>query len=237
MSKIIEFMKVFNSRTCQVVLGAGAMRSAGLKNITAKHLALASQALSIMIALIPYIREAVRRHLNPKQAVMLTEFDKLKRDYQEHQHEIHAKLVAIMSDRLQVHSRSLEGINFEEPAPRGPDTPNAYMEALVKEHNTLHKVLSRFLATETVAAIMGQVFSALDERLVEVFARVEPRSRSARDRMLVDVRYLRERLGELKGVEDNGPGKVRPTRFFFSHSSSRALTLPIIAGSRGARLG
>jgi vacuolar protein sorting-associated protein 54 len=38
MSKVIEFLKAFNSRTCQVVLGAGAMRSAGLKNITAKHL-------------------------------------------------------------------------------------------------------------------------------------------------------------------------------------------------------
>lgn len=38
MSRIIEFLKAFNSRTCQVVLGAGAMRSAGLKNITAKHL-------------------------------------------------------------------------------------------------------------------------------------------------------------------------------------------------------
>ena len=36
--RIIEFLKAFNSRTCQVVLGAGAMRSAGLKNITAKHL-------------------------------------------------------------------------------------------------------------------------------------------------------------------------------------------------------
>lgn len=36
--KVIEFLKAFNSRTCQVVLGAGAMRSAGLKNITAKHL-------------------------------------------------------------------------------------------------------------------------------------------------------------------------------------------------------
>jgi vacuolar protein sorting-associated protein 54 len=71
------------------------MRSAGLKNITAKHLgefaecritlskanrsALASQSLSIVVALIPYIREFIRRHLNPKQAVMLTEFDKLKR--------------------------------------------------------------------------------------------------------------------------------------------------------------
>ena len=38
MSRTIEYIKAFNSRTCQVVLGAGAMRSAGLKNITAKHL-------------------------------------------------------------------------------------------------------------------------------------------------------------------------------------------------------
>jgi hypothetical protein len=38
MSRVIEFLKSFNSRTCQVVLGAGAMKSAGLKNISAKHL-------------------------------------------------------------------------------------------------------------------------------------------------------------------------------------------------------
>jgi vacuolar protein sorting-associated protein 54 len=38
MARAIAFLKAFNSRTCQVVLGAGAMRSAGLKNITAKHL-------------------------------------------------------------------------------------------------------------------------------------------------------------------------------------------------------
>lgn len=48
-----------------------------------KHLttiaALASQSLSIMIALIPYVRETFRRHLSAKQAVMLVEFDKLKR--------------------------------------------------------------------------------------------------------------------------------------------------------------
>ncbi|KAK4332942.1 Vacuolar protein sorting-associated protein 54 [Rhodotorula toruloides] len=206
MSKIIEFMKVFNSRTCQVVLGAGAMRSAGLKNITAKHLALASQALSIMIALIPYIRECVRRHLNPKQAVMLTEFDKLKRDYQEHQYEIHAKLVAIMSDRLEVHSRTLSGINWEEPAPKA-DAPNAYMEGLVKEHITLHKVLSRFLQPETVQQIMSQVFKALDLRLGELYGRVDLRSQQAKDRMLLDVRYLREKLGDLGGLEGQGPAK------------------------------
>ena len=32
-----------------------------------------------MISLVPYIRETFRRHLSQKQAVMLIEFDKLKR--------------------------------------------------------------------------------------------------------------------------------------------------------------
>lgn len=51
MSRVIEFMKAFNSRTCQVVLGAGAMRSAGLKNITAKHLgAYSRDGLSLVVA-------------------------------------------------------------------------------------------------------------------------------------------------------------------------------------------
>jgi vacuolar protein sorting-associated protein 54 len=148
MSRIIEFLKAFNSRTCQVVLGAGAMRSAGLKNITAKHLALASQSLSIVIALIPYIRETFRRHLSPKQAVMLVEFDKLKRDYQEHQNEIHAKLIAIMGDRLTAHIKSLNAIKWDDP--QAKSGVNDYMELLVKETVTLHKVLSRYLVNAVV---------------------------------------------------------------------------------------
>ena len=76
-----QFLKTFNSRMCQVVLGAGAMRFAGLKTITVKHLALASQSLSIVIALIAYIRETFRHRISPKQAVMLVEFDKVKHDY------------------------------------------------------------------------------------------------------------------------------------------------------------
>ena len=44
--RVIEFLKAFNSRTCQVVLGAGAMKSAGLKNITAKHLGILTRLYS-----------------------------------------------------------------------------------------------------------------------------------------------------------------------------------------------
>ncbi|EIW84920.1 Vps54-domain-containing protein [Coniophora puteana RWD-64-598 SS2] len=159
MSRVIEFLKAFNSRTCQVVLGAGAMRSAGLRNITAKHLALASQSLSIMVMLIPYVRETFRRHLSQTQAVMLVEFDKLKRDFQEHQNEIHSKLIAIMSDRISAHVKSLQAVDWTVPK----EGANSYMELLVKETVTLYKVLSRYLTTQVVEVSKHPTFGVLDE--------------------------------------------------------------------------
>ncbi|KAI0362663.1 Vps54-domain-containing protein [Trametes cingulata] len=198
MSRVIELLKSFNSRTCQVVLGAGAMRSAGLKNITAKHLALASQSLAIMISLIPYIRETFRRHLSQKQAVMLIEFDKLKRDYQEHQNEIHAKLIAIMGDRLTAHIRSLQAVRWDVPKEGGG--VNEYMEVLVKETVTLHKVLSRYLPSSIVEFVMTQVFAAINHRLSEEYAKIELPSLEAKERLLADARYLQEKLTGLKNV-------------------------------------
>jgi len=180
MGRVIEFLKAFNSRTCQVVLGAGAMRSAGLKNITAKHLALASQSLSIMIVLIPYVRETFRRHLSPNQAVMLTEFDKLKRDFQEHQNEIHSKLIAIMGDRTSAHVKALQSVDWERP--KQGEGVNDYMELLVKETVTLHKVLSRYLTAPVVEFVMSQVVAAINHRLSEEYSKIDLQSQEAKDR-------------------------------------------------------
>ncbi|KEP54455.1 putative vacuolar sorting protein VPS45 [Rhizoctonia solani 123E] len=198
MPKTIEFLKAFNSRTCQVVLGAGALRSAGLKNITARHLALASQSLTVMVTLIPYVRETFRRHLSPKQAVMLIEFDKLKRDFQEHQNEIYTKLISIMGDRLAVHCKSLQEIDWTIPNFKPP--PNIYMEVLVKETATLHKVLTRYLSAHASELIMSQVFAAINHRLSEEYGKIELPSQDAKDRLLEDARYLHGRLSALPGV-------------------------------------
>ncbi|THF98578.1 hypothetical protein TEA_003790 [Camellia sinensis var. sinensis] len=51
--RVVEILKFFNTRTCQLVLGAGAMQVSGLKSITSKHLALASQVVSFTYAIIP----------------------------------------------------------------------------------------------------------------------------------------------------------------------------------------
>lgn len=51
-----ELLMHFNSRCCQLVLGAGALQSAGLDTITTTNLALASRALQLLLWLIPHIR-------------------------------------------------------------------------------------------------------------------------------------------------------------------------------------
>jgi vacuolar protein sorting-associated protein 54 len=115
--------------------------------------ALASQSLSIIIAFIPYIREGFRRHLDTTQYGLLPEFDKLKVAYQEHQNEIHAKLISIMGERLAFYCRSLSELQWDTPASQTdgqpPPSPNLYMQGLMKETVTLHKVLSKYLGPST----------------------------------------------------------------------------------------
>lgn len=71
-------LQVFNSRTCQLVLGAGAMQVSGLRSITAKHLALSSQCLSAYIALHPLLKPLLTATLPaPRLGLLLPEFDRL----------------------------------------------------------------------------------------------------------------------------------------------------------------
>ncbi|KAI8993638.1 Vps54-like protein-domain-containing protein [Pilobolus umbonatus] len=140
--KLIELLKLFNSRVCQVILGAGAMRSAGLKNITAKHLALASQSLAVMIVLTPKLRDCISKHIGVKHTSVLSEFDRVKNDFHDHQGEIHGKLVAIMNERFTAHAKAMHQIQWDEEE---SSSVNNYMETLVTETNRLHKVLSKYL--------------------------------------------------------------------------------------------
>jgi vacuolar protein sorting-associated protein 54 len=165
--------------------------------------------------------------LSLKQAGLLIEFDKLKRDYQEHQYEIHSKLVSILQERLIVHCASFKSIDWENINLPGEGKANAYMETLVKEITTLHKVLSRYLHSSTVDSIMIQVFNSTEESLKLEMAAVELKSETVRQKLLVDAQYLRTKLGELKGLEIPTPGEVS---FLCGHSRISVPTYRFLAG-------
>lgn len=178
-SNLLELLKLFNSRSSQLILGAGATKSAGLKNITSKHLALSSQALSFITALIPYIREFVRRHTPPSTPLM-AEFDKAKRLYQEHQSGIHEKLVDIMSARSMMHVDAMKKVDWDSQT--GTSAVNSYMEILTKETLTLHRVLSKHLPESTVTLIMNPVFNSYREQWTKAFEEAPVKSETGKQR-------------------------------------------------------
>ena len=69
-----------------------------------------------------------RRHLSPKQAVTLVGFGKLKREYQERQNEILAKLIAIMGDRITKNLNTITGrCSAGDAQVRSPATVPVYV--------------------------------------------------------------------------------------------------------------
>ncbi|KAJ3125367.1 hypothetical protein HK098_000314 [Nowakowskiella sp. JEL0407] len=203
LNRVSEIIKLFNSRVCQVILGAGAMRSAGLKNITARHIALAAQSLGVVIALIPHIRSALQKHMPIKQQVLLNDFDRLLRDFRDHQNELYLKLVSIMNERLAVHCRTLQTTNWDNVESNN-DEASPYMALLVKETTTLHKVLSKFLTPDTLKMVISEVFKSYTTKIEEDLKKVEIYSSSGKNRLLIDMQYFTEKLSELEGVD--GPG-------------------------------
>ncbi|KAL2430089.1 Vacuolar protein sorting-associated protein 54 [Exophiala dermatitidis] len=202
---LLDSLKLFNSRSSQLILGAGATRSAGLKNITTKHLALSSQALSFIVALVPYVREFFRRHLPSHAAAqVMNEFDKVKRLFQEHQNGIHEKLVDIMSGRASMHVKSMKNIDWEEAAKNKATPVSPYMETLTKETATLQKVLAKHLPEGVVSGIMSPVFASYREQWTNAFRGLNLNSTEAKERVLADAEFFKSRISKIEGAGDLG---------------------------------
>ena len=182
-SSLLDTLKLFNSRSSQLILGAGATRSAGLKNITTKHLALSSQSLGFIIALVPYEREFFRKQMpSSTGSPLLADFDKVKRLFQEHQNSIHEKLVDIMTGRALMHVASMKKIDWEQAAQNTSQPVSAYMEVLTKETATLQKVLAKHLSEPVVMSILSPVFASYKEQWSKAYQEVTFKSVAAKER-------------------------------------------------------
>jgi hypothetical protein len=169
----LELLKLFNSQTAALVLGAGAMRTAGLRSISAKQLALSCQAVGMLATLLPLLRAGSLGLVSqPRRALLMPEFDRLLQDLTMHMDEVHSKLVDIMRDRLSAAVQTLPGEVRQlaaNPALAPPDRPSHTIALLVKQLGTLRAVLAPYLLKEEVEFIFGAVARAYSDALSETF--------------------------------------------------------------------
>ena len=107
------------------------------------------------------------------------EFDKVKRLFQEHQNSIYDKLVDIMGGRAVAHAKSMKAIDWDKKVEA---TVNLYMETLVKETVTLHRVLTKHLPEDTVRLIMTPVFDSYKSQLGTALQGLNPKTETGTTR-------------------------------------------------------
>lgn len=216
--KVTELLRLFNTRSTHLVLCAGAIHSAArLKSINAKHLAIVTQCIALVLAVLSHIRAALMAQLPPKQHALLFELDKIKSDYHEHCEKILNKLVSIICGIVE-HSLAprIANTDFDNLAllssgydPKGPIECCPFFDNIVTNTKKMHQVLILMLPTELLQDVFSRIFAYLDHKVPSLFKAAEtsgnlfsmPSTDGGKLQMINEAEYMAKTLNELLGVE------------------------------------
>lgn len=199
--KTAELIKFFNSRVCQLVLGAGAINVSGLKTITIRNLALASRSVDLIRYFIPSILahfQTCYNGVNTSSSTVLNlspgstkaelrQFEVLKRQFDQasshldnHTLEVFTKIVNVVDSIIQHHL-----CNWKPTS----GVPSASFKALCKQ---LHK-LYESVEDIWMRAEIRRLFEEVHKRLLGA-VKVEIRTRGLGN---VDHQYAQYLSSEL----------------------------------------
>ncbi|XP_076265824.1 VPS54 subunit of GARP complex scat isoform X2 [Rhynchophorus ferrugineus] len=151
---LTELLRTFNSRSCHLVLGAGALRTAGLKTITSTNLALASRSLQLVLWMIPHIRN----HFRALCGDNLAGFDSVEKDIGHHIQQLESKILSIMNTLL--------GDQLNDWDAK-PPVPSKQLRNISKHLTKLHEAVSNVLPEEQVSDIYQEVHKNFKTRIRE----------------------------------------------------------------------
>ncbi|KAI5632359.1 vps54-like protein domain-containing protein [Phthorimaea operculella] len=191
---MLELIRLFNSRCCQLVLGAGAIQSAGLKTISTSNLALVSRSLQVILWLLPLIRKLLEK-LHSKE-LSLNGFMNIESDIVSHKQEIENKICMIVSNML---SSQLTGWDAKPPVPS--QTFRNISKHLVK----LHEALIDILPIEQIRTIYKRVHDNFKDKLREQLVKMNIVANGSPQHGVVtsELTFYLQTLKTLRIINDN----------------------------------
>ncbi|XP_038112094.1 vacuolar protein sorting-associated protein 54 [Culex quinquefasciatus] len=160
---VIDLLRTFNSRSCQLVLGAGALHVAGLKTITSGNLALVSRALQLVLWLLPHVKHHFQSlEPNGGTSTILTGYDSIEKDFGSHVKEIENKVLAIVCDLV-----TGQMANWDAR----PPVPSQSFRNISRQFVKLHEAIASILPEKQVATIYRVVHKNFKDKLREQLLR------------------------------------------------------------------
>ncbi|PRT53442.1 Vacuolar protein sorting-associated protein 54 [Wickerhamiella sorbophila] len=190
---LLELLRLYNMRTSQLILGAGATKTAGLKHIYVKHMAMAYESLRAVAGIMPAMQRVVDRHCSTG---ISRDFDGLINAYGDHQHEIHVKFVSLMTDKSSYYCRAIANVDWAKK----PEPVNKYMLDLIKDTTSIARVLEDILPSSESLAILSEIFDVYKPRLLEAYFAIRLETYEEKENLMRDISEFRERLGAISGI-------------------------------------
>ena len=163
--KTAELLKLFNSRTCQLVLGAGAVSMAGLKTITIRNLGVTLRSLNLVAKVIPCIKEYLQSlfpAMTDKQSVTISRnFDNAAKDYSEHLVELEKKIVQIVDAAI-----NQQLANWE----LRPPVPSTSFKSIGKQLTKFHEAIQDILPPMRTSNLFKTIHSTFLNRVRDKLA-------------------------------------------------------------------
>lgn len=186
-----ELLRTFNSRSCQLVLGAGALQTAGLKTITSTNLALTSRALQLVLWVIPHIRA----HFNGIASDSLVSMDSVEHDIANHIQQLETKILSIMNTVL--------GDQLKDWDAR-PPIPSKAFRNISRHLIKLHEAVSCVLPDEQVSDIYEIVHKNFKSKLREGIIKLNIQNNGGPQHGVVtsEILFYMETMKSLKVLPD-----------------------------------
>jgi vacuolar protein sorting-associated protein 54 len=192
--RVVELLRTFNSRTCQLILGAGAMQVSGLRSISVKHLAVACHSVRAVLALFPALMSRFVEPVSlPRRTLILKELERTSHDMTVHCTEINNKIIAIMCERLtpmhefaRILTASLGPVATLTEAP----PPSGMAINTIKQLQILADILTNTALVGDKETIMQQVLRNFVSVLTASYDDSEFEVAGLREQAAADLEYI-----------------------------------------------
>eukprot|EP00826_Nyctotherus_ovalis_P023665 TRINITY_DN181_c0_g2_i2.p1 TRINITY_DN181_c0_g2~~TRINITY_DN181_c0_g2_i2.p1 ORF type:complete len:282 (+),score=67.06 TRINITY_DN181_c0_g2_i2:147-992(+) len=200
--KLLEIIGMYNIKSSNLVLGAGAVQLNKMKNITAKHLAMSAQAVDFFYGEIEYIKGKLELYLGEKQKLLLeSDFANLKKDLLKHRNDIYKKLSSIL---LSCGSDLLDTMRESEYR---DDTGKVseFISSLTTMLQQMYAVLVRILPRPHIELIYQDTFNELSSKLRSLKAEIKVAGTKGFEQLARDLHELEAGVDSL-GIKETSKG-------------------------------
>lgn len=198
--RLIEIVKTFASRVCDLIVGAKLVEFGKVKSINTKHLGLGAQSLCFIMQELRYIQVRLEIKLPELSDYISTEFQKLLAEIQSLTNEFFSKIISVITPRIEERCKhAMSNVNWEMMLTPQQLPKDYYTKLIMKDLKGMYTVLCSVLNNDQIRHIFSTVLDILSQNLLQTYCSIPISSSISVQRIKNDIENFTLMVRELLG--------------------------------------